>query len=192
MKVIVAIGMGFLSGLMLYFLSGLVLIKTVGPGILITVAFIGGWAASTYLLLKGARSLSKVFSRGFLLGAAEWLCLIPASMIFAGSAVSDTVARAGGSDAAAAGAVIGGGLVTFLSGGLAVAMAVVCLIGFAISHSLGREMKPEAAAATRKCPECAELIQAEAKKCRFCGAALGATSSGPLADLDPHQNPTVR
>jgi hypothetical protein len=109
-------------------------------------------------------------SRGFLLGAAEWLLMIPAGMIFAGRLMASSTD--GSSNAAMAGAAIGSGIFAFLTGGVAVTMAVVCLIGFAVSYFIGREMKPEAPTATRKCPECAEMIQPDAKKCRYCGAVL--------------------
>lgn len=177
MKILVALVMGFCSGLMIYFLSAMAFASPSSGGsigsIFVFVTFFGGWALSTWLMVKGARSVSKVFARGFLLGAAEWLILIPASMIMAGKVVSTTLDKSPASDAAAAGAALGGGIFTFLTGGLAVAMAVVCLIGFAISYLLGREMKPESATATKKCPECAEMVQAEAKKCRFCGSVFG-------------------
>jgi hypothetical protein len=174
MKILVALIMGFCSGLMIYFLLGIMILPS-NPAlgtIFVAVTFLGGWALSTYLLLKSAKSVSKVFVRGFLLGAAEWLLLIPASVVMTGRAMSAATAHAANSTAATAGAALGGGLVTFLTGGLAITMAVVCLIGFAVAYLMGREMKPEQAVPTKKCPECAELVQAEARKCRFCGATL--------------------
>jgi hypothetical protein len=51
-------------------------------------------------------------------------------------------------------------------------MSVVCLIGFAIAYFIGREMKDRSGTPTRKCPQCGEMIQAEAKKCRYCTATL--------------------
>jgi tRNA(Ile2) C34 agmatinyltransferase TiaS len=87
------------------------------------------------------------------------------------SAFGDKNARAT-SDAGLAGATLGAGLVSFVTGGVAVAMAVVCLIGFAVAHLMGREMTPEAVGATKRCPECAELVQAAARRCKHCGATF--------------------
>jgi len=70
------------------------------------------------------------------------------------------------------GATIGAGLVSFITGGISIGMVMVCMIGFAVSYFMGREMKPEAATLTRKCPMCAEPVQDAARKCKHCGADI--------------------
>lgn len=174
MKVVVGVVLGFLSGFLIYMATGMLFLVTSGipsfaPAI---VMFFVGWVLSTIVLVRGARTVSKVFSRGFLLGAAEWLAMIPVGVVVGGMAISGPIAKNTGTDAEIAGAAIGAGLVSFLTGGVSVVMALICLIGFAVSYFIGREMKPEAATATRTCPECAELIQAAARKCKHCGAEI--------------------
>jgi hypothetical protein len=176
MKTVVAIVLGLLSGLLIYFMTAMVVIDfegTKGPSpLFVLVTLVGGWVISAYLLRRGARSLSKVFTRGSLLGAAEWIAVAAAGVIFSGRAVAHAAGSSSGSEAATAGAAIGGGLAAMITGGLSIAMAVVCLIVFAIAYFTGREMADRTATPTRKCPDCAEMIQAEARKCKHCGAAL--------------------
>src|SRR6266540_1912166 len=156
MKVVVALFMGLFSGFLIYMMAVLLFVD-VGKGsppspLLVAATLFGGWALSVWLLLRGTRTVSKVFSRGFLLGAAEWLMMVLVGIIFSGRAVS-TLSHSGG---AGAGAALGGGMVAFVTGGVSIAMAVVCLIGFAISHSMGKEMRkeePPTQAPTRKCPD---------------------------------------
>jgi predicted RNA-binding Zn-ribbon protein involved in translation (DUF1610 family) len=171
MKTTVAILMGLISGFLIYMMAAMLSMDLNKPGIsfgFVVFFFLGGWIASAVLLRRHALTVSRVFSRGFLLGAGEWLTMIAVGFIYGGKAVSAASTMAGGSGAATAGAAIGGGMVAFLTGGVSVFMAIICLVGFAVSYFIGREMKAETAAPTRKCPQCAEMVLAEAKRCRFC------------------------
>jgi len=63
MKVLVAIVMGLFSGLLIYFGSALLFAdlkssSTEPSGLFVAVTFLGGWILTTYLILKGAKSLS--------------------------------------------------------------------------------------------------------------------------------------
>ena len=173
MKLLVGLVLGLFSGFLIYMACAL-MISVPPSGVFIVVTFLGGWAISTYFLVRDASSVSRDFSRGFLLGAAEWFAMLPIGFIFVGKAVSNTVGEVdGGSEAGAvvAGAMIGGGLMSIITGTLSIVMTFVCLLGFLISHQLGRAMKQEISAETKTCPDCAELIQAAATKCKHCGAS---------------------
>ena len=177
MKVLVALIMGFLSGLLLYFMAGMLTTDLGGksePPIVVWLAVLFiGWFLSTVLLLRNAKTVSRVFRRGFLLGAAEWMLMAGVGLIFSGNAVAAATATSAQTDTAAqAGAALGGGMFAMLAGGFSVFMAVVCLIGFAIAYFIGREMADSSGTPTRRCPQCAEMIQAEARRCRYCGAEL--------------------
>lgn len=98
--------------------------------------------------------------------------MIPVGLVFSGKALTKTAGQGCGTDAELASAIIGAGLISSVISGVAVVMALVCLIGFAVSYFIGREMKPESGTPTRTCAECAKLIQAAARKWKHCGAEI--------------------
>lgn len=182
MKIVVAIVLGFFSAILIYMATAMFLVNPragVGPSpAFVALVFFGGWAASAYLMQRGAQSVSRVFTRGALIGAAEWLLIGAAGVFMSGRLVAESGALdASNSQAATAGAALGGGIFAFLTGGLAVAMALVCLIVFAVAHFAGREMRDTSGTPSKKCPECAEMVQAEARKCKHCGATFTSMES---------------
>lgn len=137
----VALVAGLLSGLLIYFIAFCIFglpSGALGPAFVFVFLF-GGWALSSYILIRKAKSISHIISRGFLLGAGEWFVMIWAVNILAGRAYSATVAEVGHSDAAITGALVGGGLVGAASTAYSIGMVVVCLLGYTITRLIGRE-----------------------------------------------------
>jgi hypothetical protein len=176
MRTAVAVMMGLFSGLLIYMMAAMLTTDFSARGgpspVFVFVTFVGGSIVSAWLLRRSAGSTSAVFRRGFLLGAGEWLTMALVGVVFSGRAVASTTSQIAGSEAGAAGAAIGGGISAALTGGISLFMAIGCLVGFAVAYFLGREMKDMTTTPTRKCPDCAEMVQAEARKCRHCGATL--------------------
>lgn len=144
MKYLVALIAGAMSGFLIYMVSAMLFLSDTAspPSWFIPVTLLGGWALSTFVLVRGASAASKVVSRSFLLGAAEWFAVIPAGFILAGKVAAEATTEMS-SDAEVAGTVIGAGLITFLTGGVAFVMLFGCLLGYFITFLMTREMKSE-------------------------------------------------
>lgn len=71
-------GVALIAGALLGFLTAIyvvmIIMDSLSPGGFL-LAFLGGWAISTYLLLRKTRTVSNVISRTFLLGAAQSVVL---------------------------------------------------------------------------------------------------------------------
>ena len=144
LRYFVALIAGALSGFLIYMTTAMLFLNgtDTSPSWFVPVTFLGGWAISSYLLLRGTRVVSKVISRAFLLGAAEWFAIIPAGLIFGAQAAAETTDTLS-SDAEMLGATIGGGLIAFVTGGVSIAMVIFCLLGYLITFLMTREMKSE-------------------------------------------------
>ncbi len=143
MKTVFAVICGLISGFMIYLIATFLLTDGEPSGLFIAVTFLGGTALSIWLFLKGALTLSSVLLRVFLVGAAEWLAFIPASTVLSAKTAGEMIDQTS-SGAEAAGAALGAGLFSFLSGTLAIIMALICLIGAAIAYFVGRDAREQA------------------------------------------------
>jgi hypothetical protein len=139
MRTLVAIVLGFLSGVMLFLLSSTLIDYAISEGPSLALALVvlsAGWAISAYFIRRHAATTSAVLCRGFLLGAAEWLAVIPANR----SSPPDYQNLPNSVPA-----VVGEALIHWLAG----AMAAGCLIAFAVAYLVGRQVAaapPEAPA----------------------------------------------
>src|SRR5580700_5945748 len=121
------------------------------------------WIASAWWMRRGVKRVSAVCRRGFLLGAAEWVAMVPLGFLV--GVRTSTASQGGSISGSEAGAI---GVVGVLTGDFAIAMAFGCLVCFAVAYLVGRET--ELSGHTKTCLLCAETIKVEARKCRFCGA----------------------
>jgi len=130
MRTRVGVVLGLFSGVLLYTMSMMLIVGPDGRTESFQLAiliFFGGWVACSWLLIRGAQTTAKVFSRGFLLGATEWLAMIVVSAV--------SMHRVGGIEA--------GGVASVISGAFSFFMAIICLTCFAVSHFWNRTIKPD-------------------------------------------------
>jgi hypothetical protein len=131
MRTFVAIVMGFLSGVMLFLLAAMLIGVTISAAPSIATAFVALLAAcafSAYLLRRNAATTSVVLRRGFLLGAGEWLAVIPATWESPEGYRNLPNALP---------AIIGAAFIFWL----AAAMVAICLIAFGLAHFAGRRVE---------------------------------------------------
>lgn len=81
MRVFVAVILGLLGGVLIYFELAMIFPSIIQKGglnstVFVLITLVGGWALCSYMMVKGANSVSKVFSRGFLMvgyGRILWI-----------------------------------------------------------------------------------------------------------------------
>lgn len=132
MRTLAAIVLGFLSGAMLFLLAGTVTGYRIsaGPALAVAIlALLAGWATSAYCIRRNAATTSAVLCRGFLLGAAEWLAVIPTTR----TSPEDFQNLPNSVPA-----LIGEALMPWL----AAAMSTGCLIAFAVAYFVERGGAP--------------------------------------------------
>jgi hypothetical protein len=105
---------------------------TISSGPSLAFALLGlsaAWAISAYCIRRNAATTSVVLRRGFLLGAAEWLAVIPAIRTSPEDYrnLPNSVP-----------AIVGEAVIPWLAAG----MAAGCLIAFALAWMVGRQARP--------------------------------------------------
>lgn len=118
MKHVAAIVMGFLASGLPYLMSRSL------PWPAPIAILLAAWAASGFLLQRGAKTAAQVLARGFLLGAGEWLLLLFAAVGYALLAAPDALTGIA------------------VKGFIMAVMASLCLAGFATLRVWERVKSP--------------------------------------------------
>ncbi len=180
MKHLTATVVSFLSAFMLYMATAMTFTQK-GQSVpsIAFVAFFGGWVLTHYFCVKNTQSNLKVLNRGFLIGGLEWIMMIFAGIVMSSKAIVETTA---GSTSAAhnAGAAIGGGMAAMFTGAFSGVMAAICFFAFMITYFLSKELKEDKLENSKDCPDCAEPVNVNAKKCKHCGCVF----AGSLSEVE--------
>ena len=139
LRIVSALIVGLLSGFLIYIIFGLVIgPKDVSP-LFIMTTFLGGWALTTYVVLNGTSTAAKVWLRGGLLGAGEWLLVGLAMLVYNGRTVAESEAVNGGNRVADFSPIFGG-LTSMMGLGLAAFMAIPCLIIYFLARRISNDV----------------------------------------------------
>jgi hypothetical protein len=157
MRILSALLVGLFSGILIYMIFGLITGPREVSSAFIMATFLGGWAITTYVVLNGARTVAKVWSSGGLLGAVEWILFGLAMLLYGGNTTDEKP-------------TFGAGFSSMIGIGLALVMAIPCLIIYFRAGRIAGERHPDGARV--ECPQCAEPIGSEAKNCRLCGYTI--------------------
>ncbi|HKN87430.1 MAG TPA: hypothetical protein VJV04_11260 [Nitrospiraceae bacterium] len=130
MRVLSALLVGLFSGFLTYMIFGLVIgPRDVSP-LFVMTTFLGGWAFTTYVVLIGAATAPQVWSRGGLLGAVEWLLLGLTMWVYSGRTLAENEN---------AGDALGAALNPIIGIGLAMCMAIPCLIIYVMASRVSNK-----------------------------------------------------
>ena len=102
------------------------------------VIFLGAWIITFAAITIHASTVTKVLMRASLIGALEWIAVIPAGMLLGSRITAQTSGDLSGNISSRAGEALGPGMATVISGWFAVVMAVICMVIFAVTFSLSR------------------------------------------------------
>jgi hypothetical protein len=162
MRTLLAIGLGLMSGLMIFVMGGLLLVDVPNRTIadealgLIAVLFLFAWVATSLGLRFRARSTLAVMRRALRVGAIEWILMIVPAMRVSGSILDELQDRGlfYAADMASGQAMA---FAAVIVGGFCVAGALLCLSGYAVLRWLTR-----AEGDAVRCPKCGEVLRQEA------------------------------
>ncbi|MBI4400553.1 MAG: hypothetical protein HY581_02835 [Nitrospirae bacterium] len=174
MRLVSGLMVGFLSGFLICLMFAMIFASGVPSSWLVAATLLGGWAITSYFVLRGTASTGEVWARGGLIGAAEWLCVATVALIF-GAKIAVQLGAVMPTEAARTGVALGAGLLSMIGGGISVVMAIVCLImHFMATQGMGEVGR---LFSRRPCPYCAELIKPDARLCRFCGREVASKAA---------------
>ena len=171
MKWASAIFLGGLSAVMVYVIVGTVCLPLLPPmarEVFAPITLSAAWIGSAYLMLHEVRHSARVWVRGSLLGACEWIGMAALLVGLSGKVVWDVAEHS-----TTVGTVGIGLMMTLLSMmgvGFSMVMVVMCLLTWFIANRFQREF--QLATEMRYCPQCQQQLQGEADWCPQCGASL--------------------
>jgi hypothetical protein len=169
MRTLLAIGLGLLSGLMIFTMGGLLFVDVPNRTIadeslgLIAVLCVLTWAGTALGLRWRARSVLSVMRRAMWVGAIEWMLMIIPAMRLSGVILAELQERGMfyALDLASSQAMA---FAAIYVGGFCIAGALFCLCAYALlrwlTRSEGDKPLPAPAAAQRiRCPKCGEVLK---------------------------------
>ena len=171
MKWASAIFLGGLSAVMVYVIVGTVclpLLPLVAREVFAPITLSVAWIGSAYLMMREVHNSAKVWARGSLLGASEWVAMAALLVGLSGKVVWDAAEHTTTVGTLGIGLLMS--LLSMMGVGFSMVMVVMCLLTWFIANRFEGEFQP--AGKLSYCPHCQQRLQAKADWCPHCGGSL--------------------